>query len=74
MLKINYREKIEATKDCKELYLKGIQCLIEKRELEAEKVRENYCRDIFKNPELYRKAFYTMLGWPLQRKGRKRSL
>ncbi len=62
---MKYREEKEASKQYKERYVSGLSALIEEREEICQKNRENYVKDIFKNPKQYRKDFRKMLGWPL---------
>lgn len=62
---IKYREEADASRKYKEAYLAGIRNVIAKREQEGYAIRKEYCKDIFKNPEQYRKALKAMLGWPL---------
>ena len=60
-----FREKEEASKPNKIKYVEGIKSLLEARKKEAEKIRANYIKEVFKNPEKYRSDFKEMLGWPL---------
>lgn len=62
---MNYSEEKSVSKKYKEEYLDGIIKLIEKRQSESAKIRENYTKNIFDNPEKYRSDFKAMLGWPL---------
>ena len=62
---MNYLEEKDASKSYKEQYVSGLSTLIEEREQLCQKNRENYVKDIFKNPEEYRKDFTKMMGWPL---------
>ena len=68
MQTINYRENVQASKVYKEVYVKEIRDIIERREQAAVNVRDNYCRDIFQKQEKYREDFKVMLGWPLTEK------
>lgn len=68
MHEVQYRETIEDTIAYKEAYVKGIQKIIEDRELESVARRDQYCADIFRYPERYRQEFKAMLGWPLTEK------
>lgn len=60
-----YSEGKEKSKEFKINYLKGLEDVITSREKQAEIVRKEYAKDIFKTPEKYRKDLKTMLGWPL---------
>ncbi len=62
---MNYREEKEASQRYKEQYVSGLSALIEEREQNCQNNRENYVKDIFKNPKQYRQDFRKMLGWPL---------
>ena len=62
---MNYREEKETSKCYKEQYVSGLASLIEEREQFCEKIRTEYAKDIFQNPEHYRKDLRKMLGWPL---------
>lgn len=63
--KMNYIEAYDVTVPFREDYRDGIDRLIEKREREAEKIRREYIKDIFRTPEKYREDFKNLLGWPL---------
>lgn len=63
--KMNYTEGYDVTVPYREEYLGGIDRLIEKREREAEKIRREYIKDIFKTPEKYRDDLKKLFGWPL---------
>jgi len=60
-----YSEEIEKSKEFKTNYLKGLEDVITSREKQAEIVRKEYAKDIFKAPEKYRSELKEMLGWPL---------
>lgn len=60
-----YSEEKEKSKEFKTNYLKGLEDVITSREKQAENVRKEYAKDIFKTPEKYRKDLKNMLGWPL---------
>lgn len=62
---MHYQEPIETAKPYKEAYLAGLTRLIEEKQAEAAAIRREYCRDIFTDPERYRKDLRAMLGWPL---------
>lgn len=62
---MHYQEPIETAKPYKEAYLAGLTRLIESKQAEAAAIRREYCRDIFTDPERYRKDLRAMLGWPL---------
>lgn len=62
---MHYQEPIETAKPYKEQYLAGLTRLIEEKQAEAAEIRQEYCRDIFTDPERYRKDLRNMLGWPL---------
>ena len=66
---IDYREEIENSKEVKERYLDGIESLILKRQKDAAKKRGEYAKEIFRDPERYRRDFVEMLGWPLTDRG-----
>ena len=60
-----YREENDRCKHSKVNYLEGLMSLINRRQKQAENIRAEYFRDIFTNPEKYRKYLKHMLGWPL---------
>ena len=62
---MNYREKQGDTKELKQKYLDGLTSLLESRQDELLRERDEYIKDIFADPEKYRKDFAKMLGWPL---------
>jgi len=62
---MHYREPIETAKPYKEAYLSGLTRLIEEKQAEAADERRAYCRNIFTDPERYRKDLRAILGWPL---------
>lgn len=62
---MKYKEEKAVTQVYKKNYVDGIEKIIEKRQREAESIRNKYAKDIFKNPEKYRNDLKTMLGWPL---------
>lgn len=62
---MQYREEWETSKKHKETYLNDIDKLIRSRQKEAEMQRKIYIKDIFRDPERYRRDFREMLGWPL---------
>ena len=62
---MNFREETEVSQKYKEEYLRGIENLIEKRQVEIAKKRQEYSSDIFKNPGKCRDDLRKILGWPL---------
>lgn len=62
---MNYREPLETAKPYKEEYLAGLTRLITEKQAQAADIRREYARDIFTDPERYRKDLRTLLGWPL---------
>lgn len=68
MQEINYRENVQDSKEYKEIYVKEIRNIIERREAAAVALRDQYCKDIFHKQEKYREDFKAMLGWPLTEK------
>ena len=62
---MNYKEEHEPTKQNKENYINELWELVKKRNKNAIPERDEYIKDIFKNPEKYREDFKKMLGWPL---------
>lgn len=65
---ISYREQPDDSRKYKENYLKGIEKVIEDRENESDRIREQFCTGIFQDQERYREDFKKMLGWPLTEK------
>ena len=62
---MKYREELHKSRQYKVDYLDGLEKVIERRQREAEAVRNEYVKDIFNSPERYREDFKAMLGWPL---------
>ena len=62
---MRYRESESVSLPHKEAYRDGFEKLILRRQQEAEAERLAYARDIFADPERYRREFKAMLGWPL---------
>ena len=62
---MNCREEESVTKKYKEAYVNDLDKLIRSRQKEAEMQRKIYIKDVFRDPERYRKDFREMLGWPL---------
>ncbi len=62
---MQYREEIAVTQNSKKTYLDGFKALIRTHQKDAEKLRDEYCTDIFIDSERYRQDFKRMLGWPL---------
>ena len=52
---MHYQEPTETAKPYKEQYLAGLVRLIEEKQAEAAEIRREYARDIFTDPERYRK-------------------
>lgn len=65
MKEVCFREDISVSKKYKEAYVKEIKEIIEQREKDAVHARNQYCKDIFKNPEFFRNDLKAMFGWPL---------
>ena len=62
---IDYRENIQVAEEFKKKFVDGLDELIYVRQREFEKKRGEYRKDIMREPEKYRDAFKSMLGWPL---------
>lgn len=62
---MKYTEKKSFTQKYKKKYANGIEAIIRKRQKQAEKIRNEYAKNIFETPEKYREDFKEMLGWPL---------
>lgn len=62
---MKYREDKEMAKKYKYNYVKGLNCIIEERQRQAESIRKENTKDIFNDQEKYRDDFRKMLGWPL---------
>lgn len=62
---MKYREEILHTKRYRKEYRDGLKKIITQRQKEAEKIRENYFKEIFDNREKYIEDLKNMLGWPL---------
>lgn len=62
---MTYKEEHAPTKQNKENYINELWALVDKRNKDAISERDEYIKDIFKNPEKYREDFKKMLGWPL---------
>ena len=60
-----YIEQNDTSKSYKKQYVDGFLKVIENRQLDAQNIREQYAKDIFKNPQKYRQDLKKMLGWPL---------
>ncbi len=65
MERISYREPVDTSKKYKESYLQGLENVIRHRELVADTLRHQKCKDILKNQEAYRQSLKAFLGWPL---------
>lgn len=62
---MNFTEDKEKTAGQKQDYIDSLRRLIEKRQSDAENVRNEYLDGIFENPGKYREDLKKMLGWPL---------
>ena len=62
---MNYSENILETRKQKEAYLDSFEKLIQFREAEAEKKRDEYINGVIENSDQYRKELRSILGWPL---------
>lgn len=62
---MRYQEPLETAKPYKQEYLDGLTRLIEEKQAQAAEARKAYCKDIFSDPEPYRKDLRAILGWPL---------
>ncbi len=62
---MQYRETVENSHKYKEEYVAGLDAIIQKRQAEQAKLREEYAKEIIANPEKARDEFKVMLGWPL---------
>lgn len=60
-----FREDIDTSKPNKIKYVEGIKSLLACRQKEAEQIRADYIKDVFKNTDKYRNDLKEMLGWPL---------
>ena len=62
---MKFKEAKSSSKDKKELYVKGIKALIDRKQMESLKKRDEYAKEILENPEKYRQELKNILGWPL---------
>ena len=62
---MKYSEKRTDSKEYKEEYLRGINDLIKRKNEDVAKAREEYIKNVFTEPEKYRKDLGKLLGWPL---------
>ena len=62
---MNYREDLLHTQEQRQTYLDGIEKIIDQRQCAGENKRTEYVKNIFTDPEKYRRDFRKMLGWPL---------
>lgn len=62
---MEFKEAKSSSKGKKELYVKGIKALIDRKQTESLKKRDEYAKGILKNPEKYRQELKNILGWPL---------
>ncbi|MBE7062645.1 MAG: hypothetical protein E7390_02500 [Ruminococcaceae bacterium] len=62
---MRYIEEHEQGFSFREAYLNSLETLLSKKQAEATVMREARGKDILSNPEIYRKEFLKMLGWPL---------
>lgn len=60
-----YNEEKKISEAYKKDYVDGIEKIIETRQKEAEKIREEYAGNIFSEQDKYRDELKKMLGWPL---------
>lgn len=62
---IEYQEDEKIADKYKNMYLRGIEELIDCLEQRTIEKRNIYCKDIMADKEKYRKKFVEFLGWPL---------
>lgn len=62
---MKYMEEVEVTKTGKQEYVDDLERLIAQREKISERSRQSYIKDIFTEPERYRRDLAEILGWPL---------
>ncbi len=62
---MEYTEDFNKSEKYKQLYVDGIEQLIEKKQREAFLKRKEYAEDILTDTEKYREDFISLLGWPL---------
>ena len=62
---MQYREQKQDAKEFKQIYVDGLNRLIETRQRDAERARAAYVKDIFTDPDAYRADLRKLLGWPL---------
>ena len=60
-----YREDKQVSEKYKKEYVEGFNIILDKRQKEAEIIRNNYFKDVFLNQQEYRDDLKKMLGWPL---------
>lgn len=60
-----YHEEPNVGNIYREQYLNGLDALIQRKQREAVKNRDDVGRQILLQPELYREWYRSMLGWPL---------
>ena len=60
-----YHEASNEGNSYREAYLNGLDALIQRKQLEAANIRDDFGRKILLHPEIYREAYRSMLGWPL---------
>lgn len=62
---MNYKENFTDANKYRQKYLNELNLYIAKQENGSDKIREDYAKNILKNPEFYRDEFKKMLGRPL---------
>ena len=62
---MKYTEEKDKSKVYKQSYVNGFEYIIAERQKQAEKIRSEYIKGVFENPEKYREDLKRMLGWPL---------
>lgn len=62
---MKYSEEYESSQVYKKQYKDSFDKLVGKLQKNAEEQRAQYIKDVFKNPEKYRRDFREMLGWPM---------
>ena len=62
---MNYREENAVSAPNKQNYLDGLDRVILARQAELAEKRREHCKNIFRDPESYRRELKNMLGWPL---------
>ena len=62
---MNYSEEFKDSNSTKSNYVNGFERLISSKQEQALLNRDEFCKKIFDNPELYREELKKLLGWPL---------